>query len=123
MYTSKFIYYLYTCILNNPQVVNFVISNWLLTINQWYNILIKSPKLLPQITIKELHNDLLKPKDERSCSYARDKNSSVIISDTTHIKLLPSNLSNINNRYQSMCGCEIFIYVSMVHTEFNACGL
>ena len=78
---------------------------------------------MPQITIKELHNDLLKPKDERSCSYARDKNSSVIISDTTHIKLLPSNLSNINNRYQSMCGCEIFIYVSMVHTGFNACGL
>ena len=47
------------------------------------------------------------------------KNVSVIISDTTYIKLLPDNLSNTRNRYKVMCGYEIRISISMIQSGLN----
>ena len=108
---------MHTWIENHWQVINSHIPNYLLRFFK-YRSLIKSPELLIQNAIRKLHNNLLNPKEEGFDSQYF-KNVSVIISDTTYIKLLPDNLSNTRNRYKVMCGYEIRISISMIQSGLN----
>ena len=51
-----------------------------------------------KMPIRDLNNYLLKPKDKGGFLFAREKNGSVIISDTTIRNLLPYYLGDIRNR-------------------------
>ena len=50
---------------------------------------------------------------------ARFEYEDVIVSNTILRKYTPPQLKMIN-RYKVLCGCEIFISSSMVHSELNA---
>ena len=96
--TKKFIGFLNTCLVNHPLVVKYSLSDDLLTKNKQDGSVVKYPKLLLQMSLIKLHNDLLISNEDGGFSFEIDRNGSVIIIYTTIIKLLPANLSNIRNR-------------------------
>ena len=66
-------------------------------------------KLLIQISIRELHNDLVKPMSEGGFAGARDKEGNIIIGDTTLKRLLPPQLRKMTKRNKILCGCETYL--------------
>ena len=68
-------------------------------------------KLLLQISIRELHNDMLLPPDEGGFKEARDETGNVRISDTALRALLPEQARKMTPRHKQMCGCEVCIQI------------
>ena len=50
------------------------------------------PKLLPQVSVREIHNSLVSDPNDGGLKDARDENSKIIISDSTLRSLLPPQL-------------------------------
>ena len=50
------------------------------------------PKLLLQVSVRELHNSLVSDPNDGGIKYARDKDGKIIISDSTLRELLPPQL-------------------------------
>jgi len=67
------------------------------------------PKLLLMISVRELHNDLLKPVEEGGFEYAWTEDGKVLISDTMLRSLKPKELKTMTERHKQMCGCETCI--------------
>ena len=63
------------------------------------------PKLLLQVSVRELHNRLVSDPNDGSLKYARDKYDNIIISDSTLCSLLSPQLKQISARYKVMWGC------------------
>ena len=59
----------------------------------------KVQKMLRQISMRELHNDLI--KNVPACT----KNGRVLISDTNLRAILPPQVKPMSNRYKEMCSC------------------
>jgi hypothetical protein len=78
------------------------------------------PKLLLQIPVRELHNDLLKPVEEGGLLEARDENGIALISDTALRSMMPEQLRRATERHKQMCGCEICITVQSLQQTLNA---
>ena len=63
------------------------------------------PKLLPQVSVRELHNSLVSDPNYGVLKDAMDEDGKIIISDSTLCLLLPPQLNQIFARYKIMFGC------------------
>ena len=84
---------LYTWITRHPQVFQSPISNDFLKVvlyDQTEPTLV--PKLLPQVSVRELHNSLVSDPNDGGIKDARDEDGKIIISDSTLRSLLPPQL-------------------------------
>ena len=101
---------MYTWITRHPQVVQSPISNDCLEVlfdDQTAPQLV--PKLLLQVSVRELHNSLLSDPNDGGLKDARDEDGKIIISDSILRALLTPQLKQMYARYKIMCGCECCI--------------
>ena len=90
---------LYTWITRHPQVVQSPISNDCLKFvlyDQTEPTLV--PKLLLQVSVRELHNILVSDPNDGGLKDARDEDGKIIISDSTLRALLPPQLKQMSAR-------------------------
>ena len=73
------------------------------------------PKLLLQVSVRELHNRLVSDTNDGGLKDARDKDGEIIISDYTLRSMLPPQLKQMSTRYKVMCGCKCCIYAKSIH--------
>ena len=64
------------------------------------------PKLLLQVSVRELHNILVSDPNDGGLKDAWDEYGKIIISDSTLRSLLPPQLKQMSARYKVICGCE-----------------
>ena len=64
------------------------------------------PKLLLQVSVRELHNSLVSDPSDGCIKDDRYEDDNIIISDSTFRSLLPPQLNQISARYKVVCGCE-----------------
>ena len=64
------------------------------------------PKLLIQVSVRELHNSLVNDPNDGGLKDARYEYRKIIISDSSLCSLLPPQLKQMSTRYKVMCGCE-----------------
>ena len=109
---------LYTWIIRNPQVVQSPISNDCLKVmldDHTEPQLV--PKLLLQLSVRELQNILVSDPNYGGLKDARYEDGKNIISDSTLRSLLPPQLKQIFARYKIMCGCECCISTKSIHSS------
>ena len=109
---------LYTWITRHPQVVQSPISNDCLKVeldDQTEPQLV--PKLLLQVSVRELHNSLVSEPNDGGLKDARDENGKIIIRNSTLRSLLPPQLKQMSARYKIMCGCECCISAKIIHSS------
>ena len=75
------------------------------------------PKLLPQVSVRELNNSLVSDTNDGSMKDARDEYGKMIISNSTLRALLPPQLKKMSARYKIMCGCECCISAKSIHSS------
>ena len=64
------------------------------------------PKLLIQVSVRELHNSLVSDPNGGGLKDARDEDGKIIITDSTLHSLLTPHLKQMSTCYKIMCGCE-----------------
>ena len=109
---------LYEWITHHPQVVQSPISNDCIKVmfdDQIEPQLV--PKLLLQLSVRELNNILVSYTNDGGIKDARDKYDNVFISDSILRSLLPPKLKQIYARYKVMCGCESCIFAKSIHSS------
>ena len=107
---------LYNFILQNPQVVQSPIDNDCIKLyidGQGEPELF--PKLLFQVSVRELNNIMAIPPEEGVLKEAREEEDNIIISDSTLRNILPPQLNNMADQYKVLCGCECCTYVKSIH--------
>ena len=75
------------------------------------------PKFLLQVSVRELHNNLVIDTNDGSIKDSRDEDDNIIISDSTLRSLLPPQLKQISARYKVRCGCKCCIYAKIIHSS------
>ena len=80
---------------------------------------IRVNKLLLQIPVRELHNNLLSEDPNIGLKGAVDRNGNVLISDTGLRALLPPHLRMMTNQYKIVCGCQVYTQTANVHQSYN----
>ena len=75
------------------------------------------PKLLLQMSVRELHNSLVSDPNDGGLKDARDEDGKIIISDSTLHSLLPPQLKQMSARYKIICGCECCISAKSIHSS------
>ena len=91
--------HLYTWITRHPQVVKSTISNDCIKVkldDQTETQIV--PKLLLQVSVRELHNSLVSDPNDGCLKDARYENGKIIISDSTLRSLLPPQLKQMSAR-------------------------
>ena len=83
------------------------------------NIKTRVGKLLRQVSMRELHNDLL-PVPPTGLSEVYDVSGRPIISDTGFRALLPSYIKPMTDKYKQMCGCEVCILAISLQNDLNS---
>jgi hypothetical protein len=76
-------------------------------------------KILLQIPVRELHNDLLSTDPLIGLPGVRDCSGNILISDTKLRSMLPKHLRMMSDRYKIMCGCESCIQMYNLHQSYN----
>ena len=106
---------------NHPHVIPSPIYNDTLLVKNSFDTTNKTrvAKHLHQISIRELHNDLL-DKPPTGLSEVYDKNGKPLISDTAFRALLPQNIKPMSDKYKQMCGCEICIMATGLQNDLNS---
>ena len=109
---------MYTWITRHPQVVQSPISNYCLKVmldDQTEPQLV--PKLLLQVSVRELHNSLVSDTNDGGLKYSRYEDGNIIISDSTLRSLLSPQLKHMSARYKVMFGCECCIFTKSIHSS------
>ena len=109
---------MYTWITRHPKVVQSPISNDCLKVvldDQSDPQLV--PKLLLQVSVRELHNSLVSDPNDGGIKGDRDEDGKIIISDSKLRSLLPPQLKQMSARYKIMCGCECCIYAKSIYSS------
>ena len=73
------------------------------------------PKLLLQVSIRDLHNILVSDPNGGGIDDSRDEYDNIIIIDYTLCSLLPPQLKQMSELYKNMCGCECFMSAKSIH--------
>ena len=73
------------------------------------------PKLLLQVSVRELQNSMVSPPYKGKQKEARYKQYCIISSDYAKSNILQSQLKNMPECYKVMCGCDCCIYVIIIH--------
>ena len=107
---------LYNWIMHHPQVVQSPI------VNNCLKVKIDCPtepqlvpKLLLQVSIRELHNSLVSDTDNGGLKEARDAENNIIISDSALRSLLPPPFQKMSSIYKVMCGCKCCISAKIIN--------
>jgi hypothetical protein len=79
----------------------------------------RTSKLYLQISMRELHNDLLSDPP-LGLPEARDADGEPVISDTALRALLPPQVRTMTKKHKQMCGCEICIIMRQQQMSLNA---
>jgi hypothetical protein len=82
----------------------------------------EEPKLLREIPIREMHNDLLKSQEDGGLECALDAAGKPTISDSQFRKLLKEVLPQLRKaslRHKQMCGCETCIGMRYLQEALN----
>ena len=79
------------------------------------------PKLLLQVSVREMHNRLVRDTNVGGIKDARDEDGNIIISDSTLRSLLPPKLKQMSARYKVMCGCGCCISAKSTHSSLLSC--
>ena len=109
---------MYVWITCHPQVVQSPISNDCLKVifdDQTEPQLV--PKLLLQVSVRELHNSLVSDPNDGGIKDATDEDDNIIISYSTLRSLLPPQLKQMSARYKVMCGYECYISDKNIHSS------
>ena len=77
------------------------------------------PKILISISIRELHNDMLKHPSEGGLEGARDANGNAVISGTALRDNLPFKLKALRERHKKVFGCEICTIIIKYHNTLK----
>ena len=75
------------------------------------------PKLLLQVSVRELHNSLVSDTNDGGLKDIRDKDDNIIIRYFTMRLLFPPQLKKVSARYKFMCGCECCISAKIIHSS------
>lgn len=78
-------------------------------------------KLLLEIPVRELHNQLVSPQSEGGLPSARDAEGEILVSDSTLRNIMKSDIPHLrrsSERYKQMCGCFVCINVTAMHKTF-----
>ena len=75
------------------------------------------PKLLLQVSLRELHKSLVSDPNDHGLKDASDEDGKIIISDSTLHLLLPPQLKKMSAHYKIMCGCEYCISPKSIHSS------
>ena len=78
-----------------------------------------SGKDLIQISIRELHNDLIKSKNE-GCLDEVWNGKKLLVSDTGLRYMIPINIKKFTPRYKQICACEVCIQAKQLQRSLNA---
>ena len=109
---------LYNWIMHHPQVVQSPIVNDCLKVKiDGHTEPQLVPKLLLQVSVRELHNNLVSDTEDGGLKEARDADINTIISGSTLRPLLPPRLEKMSSRYKVMCGCECCISVNRINSS------
>ena len=73
-------------------------------------------KLLPQVSVRELHNSLVSDPNDGVIKDAQDEDFKIIIGDLTLRPLLSPQLKQMSARYKVICGCECCISAKSIHS-------
>ena len=109
---------MYTWITCHPQVFQSPISNYCLKLvldDQSEPQLV--PKLLLQVSVRELHNILVSYPNDVGFKDARYEDGKIIISYSTLRSLFPPQLKQMSACYNIMCGCECCISAKILHSS------
>ena len=82
----------------------------------------EEPKLLREIPIREMHNDLVKSPEDGGLECALDTDGKPTISDSQFRKLLKEVLPQLRKaslRHKQMCGCETCIGMRYLQEALN----
>ena len=79
----------------------------------------RTNKILLQIPVRELHNDLIDADPLIGLASVRDCAGNILISDTKLRELLPPHLRMMSDRYKIMCGCEPCIQMINLQQSYN----
>ena len=102
--------------MHHPQVVQ---SPILMIVWKWKLMVTpdqKFPKLLQQVSVRELHNSLVSDPENVWIEEARDAENNIIISDSTLRELFPPQLKQMSSHYKVICGCECCISSKTIHS-------
>ena len=112
--TPELIGHIHEWIGNYPKVVKLTISNDTLLFpdHKQPGKKVGVSKLLLQISIRELHNDLVSENSiYQSKEAIYESTGKPLTSDTDLHALMPNNVRKITDRYKQMCGCEICVII------------
>ena len=121
--TPELIDYLHEWIVNYPQVVNSPISNDTLLVpnHKQPGKEIRVSKFLFQISICELHNDLIYWSSIYQLKESiYESTRKPLISDIALYALMPKNVQKLIDRYKHMCGCEICVIICSMQASLNS---
>ena len=76
-----------------------------------------APKLLLQVSVRELHNILFSDPNDGGLKEARDEENNIIISGFTLGTLLSPQSKKISAQYKVMRGCECCISAKSIHAS------
>ena len=117
---------LFAWIRDHPRVVPSPITNdTLLVMNEATGQKERVGKLLLEIPVRELHNDLIElpPPEGRGGGLpeARDESGKIVISETALRSLVAAMkiLKPMTQRHKMMCGCEICIVIDQMQRSLN----
>ena len=74
------------------------------------------PKQLWQVSVREVHNNLVSATKDGGLKEPRDEDDNIIISDYTLRSLLPPQFRKMSSRYKVVCGCECYISAKSMHS-------
>ena len=74
------------------------------------------PKLLLQLSVRELHNSLVSNTNGGGIKDARDEDDNIIITDSTLRSLLSPQFKTMYACYKVMCGYECILLAEIQHS-------
>ena len=74
------------------------------------------PKLLLQVSVRELCTILVILPEEDGLKEARYEDDNIIINDSTLQHILPPQLKDMTSLYKVMCGCECCISPKIIYS-------
>ena len=81
--------------------------------------LLKKQKNLLQISVRELHNDMIFPSSEGGFSGAIPADGNIYIGDTSLRKYMPKYIKPMSNRKNITCGWETCISAMLLKLDLN----
>ena len=117
--TSELKVKLHNWILRHPHVIKSPYPQDTLLWKKQDGTVERIPKILISISIRELHNDMLKKESDGGLDGAVDTNGNAVISDTSLRDNLPFNLRALTERHKQVCGCEVCTVVNKYHNTLK----